>query len=194
MQLGDVLCRALVHDTKLPVRVSIEALQVLASNFEHTDPSVENFVRGIKYCLFTHYFHDPLSVLCCWLADRYEVDALEQQLRLDPDLWRQISALPSVARHGATITHSVNHHVTSQAAMLAQWLSELDAYHACFSACFNCFLEVLELSGVPTVQAYLALQQPKRQLHERLSNCLQSPVFLYACTVRRLAAEWHTCV
>ncbi|XP_009081427.1 PREDICTED: origin recognition complex subunit 3 [Acanthisitta chloris] len=59
----------LVLTAQFPFKLGVKVLQVLLNIFLYHDFSVQNFIKGFQLCIVEHFHSQPLSVLCCPLAD-----------------------------------------------------------------------------------------------------------------------------
>ncbi|NXI45309.1 ORC3 protein, partial [Galbula dea] len=84
----------LLLTTQFPFKLGEKVLQVLINIFLYHDFSVQNFIKGYQLCIVEHFYSQPLSVLCCQLADaKMRVNSLSQ------DQCENIRMLPSFRRY-----------------------------------------------------------------------------------------------
>ncbi|XP_061845414.1 origin recognition complex subunit 3 isoform X2 [Colius striatus] len=59
----------LLLTTQFPFKLGEKVLQVLINIFLYHDFSVQNFIKGFQLCIVEHFYSQPLSILCCQMAD-----------------------------------------------------------------------------------------------------------------------------
>ncbi|XP_027599349.2 origin recognition complex subunit 3 isoform X2 [Pipra filicauda] len=84
----------LLLTAQFPFKLGEKVLQVLINIFLYHDFSVQNFIKGFQLCIVEHFYSQPLSVLCCQLAD------LQKRVHsLSHDQCENIRRLPSFRRY-----------------------------------------------------------------------------------------------
>ncbi|NXH18952.1 ORC3 protein, partial [Bucco capensis] len=79
---------------QFPFKLGGKVLQVLFNIFLYHDFSVQNFIKGYQLSMVEHFYSQPLSVLCCQLAD-----AKMRANTLSHDQCENIRRLPSFRRY-----------------------------------------------------------------------------------------------
>uniref|UniRef100_A0A8C5JM54 Origin recognition complex subunit 3 n=1 Tax=Junco hyemalis TaxID=40217 RepID=A0A8C5JM54_JUNHY len=84
----------LLLTSRFPFKLGEKVLQVLINIFLYHDFSVQNFIKGFQLCIVEHFYSQPLSVLCCHLAD-----IKKRVYSLSHDQCENIRRLPSFRRY-----------------------------------------------------------------------------------------------
>ncbi|XP_054136020.1 origin recognition complex subunit 3 isoform X2 [Melozone crissalis] len=84
----------LLLTSQFPFKLGEKVLQVLINIFLYHDFSVQNFIKGFQFCIVEHFYSQPLSVLCCPLAD-----IKKRVYSLSHDQCENIRRLPSFRRY-----------------------------------------------------------------------------------------------
>ncbi|XP_037375976.1 origin recognition complex subunit 3 isoform X2 [Talpa occidentalis] len=84
----------LLLTTQFPFKLSEKVLQILTNIFLYHDFSIQNFIKGLQLSLLEHFYSEPLSVLCCNLAE-----AKKRINFLSDNQCENVRRLPSFRRH-----------------------------------------------------------------------------------------------
>ncbi|KAG8524489.1 Origin recognition complex subunit 3, partial [Galemys pyrenaicus] len=84
----------LLLTTQFPFKLSEKVLQILTNIFLYHDFSIQNFIKGLQLSLLEHFYSEPLSILCCNLAE-----AKKRINFLSDNQCENIRRLPSFRRH-----------------------------------------------------------------------------------------------
>lgn len=83
----EVISKVLMTAT-FPFKLSAQVLRLLYENFLFHDFSLQNFSRGLQFCLMEHFFESPLSVLCCVSSDDRK-DLLNEMSHKQVEMFRK---------------------------------------------------------------------------------------------------------
>ncbi|XP_073256061.1 origin recognition complex subunit 3-like [Porites lutea] len=123
---------------KFPFKLGATVFRFLYENFLFHDFSLQNFSRGLQFCLMEHYFESPLSVLCSVSVDSRN-DILDQLSHKQVEMFRKtisfrryVEGEPPSKQLKLLLEDSFTKDV------IGQLLDDLDKYHRCFFPVLQC--------------------------------------------------------
>ncbi|XP_078379446.1 origin recognition complex subunit 3-like isoform X2 [Oculina patagonica] len=123
---------------KFPFKLGARVFRFLYENFLFHDFSLQNFARGLQFCLMEHYFESPLSVLCCVSPEDREgiLDKMShkqvEMCRKTMSFRRYVEGEPPSKQPQLLLDDSFTKDV------IAELLDDLDTYHWCFFPVLQC--------------------------------------------------------
>lgn len=123
---------------KFPVKLGARVFRFLYENFLFHDFSLQNFARGLQFCLMEHYFENPLSVLCCMSSEDREgiLDKMShkqvEMLRKTMSFRRYLEGEPPSEQTQLLLDNSFTKDV------IAELLDDIDKHHWCFFPVLQC--------------------------------------------------------
>ncbi|KAJ7392658.1 Origin recognition complex subunit 3 [Desmophyllum pertusum] len=125
---------------KFPFKLGARVFKFLYENFLFHDFSLQNFARGLQFCLMEHYFESPLSVLCCVSPEDREgfLDKMShkqvEMFRKTLSFRRYVEGEPPSKQPQLLLDDSFTKDV------IAELLEDLDMYHWCFFQSYSVFM------------------------------------------------------
>ncbi|CAH3163791.1 unnamed protein product [Porites lobata] len=123
---------------KFPFKLGARVFRFLYENFLFHDFSLQNFARGLQFCLMEHYFESPLSVLCSVSVDSRN-DILDQLSHKQVEMFRKtisfrryVEGEPPSKQLKLLLEDSFTKDV------IGHLLDDLDKYHRCFFPVLQC--------------------------------------------------------
>ncbi|XP_067018831.1 origin recognition complex subunit 3-like isoform X2 [Acropora muricata] len=123
---------------KFPFKVGARVLRLLYDNFLLQDFSLQNFSRGLQFCLMEHYYECPISVLCC-VSPKCRKDILDKMTHKQVEMCRKtLSFRRFVENASAKEQLELLLEDSSTKEAIACMLNDLDQYHWNFFPILQC--------------------------------------------------------
>ncbi|XP_068686257.1 origin recognition complex subunit 3-like isoform X1 [Montipora foliosa] len=123
---------------KFRFKLGARVLRFLYDNFLLHDFSLQNFARGIQFCLMEHYYESPLSVLCC-VSDESRKDILDKMTHKQVEMCRKtLSFRRYVEGSPASKQLELLLEDSKTKDVIADLLENLDQYHWHFFPVLKC--------------------------------------------------------
>ncbi|KAM9317149.1 origin recognition complex subunit 3 [Gastrophryne carolinensis] len=127
----------LLLSNRFPFKLSGKVLQVLITIFLYHDFSVQNFVKGLQLSVVEHFYSQPLSVLCCDLAEMRN-----RVKNLSSNQCENIRHLPSFMGYVETQTPEIQVKLLTSdnylKEMTQSFLEDLHLYHENYVPVLRC--------------------------------------------------------
>ncbi|NXX48771.1 ORC3 protein, partial [Tricholaema leucomelas] len=150
-----------------PFKLGEKALQVLINIFLYHDFSVQNFIKGYQLCIVEHFYSQPLSVLCCQLAD-----AKTRANALSHDQCENVRRLPSFRRYVESQVAEKQIALLTEDSCLKETVQELlqdlHIYHENYISALRC---------LHVFTSFLPKHPLGKQIRELHCTCLEDRVW-----------------
>jgi len=123
---------------KFPFKLGARVFRFLYDNFLFHDFSLQNFARGLEFCLMEHFFESPLSVLCCASPENRK-DIMDKISHKQVEMFRKTMSFRRYVegeQPSNQLKLLLEDSFTKE--VIAELLEDLDQYHWCFFPVLQC--------------------------------------------------------